>query len=330
MLPYLPDSLAVVLLAFVGLFTVIDFLLGKSGRKKLQTMLEDWWLKLQYINYSDMGIKEAQFCTRILDCMFGYRLLSLKRIAGSLAFYTISIIACYIFIEWSRFTSGKGLELPFVGPNWDTGFPYQLPSIILSVYTTQALLRIQIKYSRGKFSTIVALFLLPMSFCISPFIFILCGDTVLVTLVMIFQDVLGIGQHPAWEGEPFWYLSVYPFRLEVLSKFFLAHPREAVLDVLLRPTEFSHGTLAQLANYRILVEGYADTYISFVQSVTRLIRLLIFAFFILSWLLVRPGLPLVSLIIYRLSEAERGPLILLAAALAGLTKIIQEAFRRLH
>lgn len=49
----------------------IDFLLGKAGRAKLVTALEDWWVRFDDVSKINFGRKEAEFAISVLDNWFG-------------------------------------------------------------------------------------------------------------------------------------------------------------------------------------------------------------------------------------------------------------------
>lgn len=66
-------------LAFGLVGAYLDFRLRKSGQQYIRGQLETWWLKLSYINWYNFGEEEARFALSIIDCVFGKRLFSAKR-----------------------------------------------------------------------------------------------------------------------------------------------------------------------------------------------------------------------------------------------------------
>jgi hypothetical protein len=74
------------------------------------------------------------------------------------------------------------------------------------------------------------------------------------------------------------------------------------------------------------IEGllpYAPAYGAFNDLATAAIRFVLFLATFFSWLVIRPAHKGLSLVILRFAEAEKGPLTLLAAALAAVAKLLQ-------
>lgn len=64
-------------LAFVG--SLIDFVLSRRAKADLKAILEDWWLRFEYVTLRNFGHKEAEAAIAVLDRWAGPRLWSWKR-----------------------------------------------------------------------------------------------------------------------------------------------------------------------------------------------------------------------------------------------------------
>jgi hypothetical protein len=73
--------------------------------------------------------------------------------------------------------------------------------------------------------------------------------------------------------------------------------------------------------------GYLFRYEEFARASAGLIRPLMSFVFNLSFLVIRPSHRILSIVLYRLAEAENGALAVLAAALAGVIKLLQMALK---
>jgi hypothetical protein len=67
-------------------------------------------------------------------------LICLRRLVGCLAFYLIVIVCTYVAIELTHFVLAAPFEPPFSRRHFYTGFPAQLPALIISTFATQKII----------------------------------------------------------------------------------------------------------------------------------------------------------------------------------------------
>lgn len=67
------DSFLAWIAIFVSLAALVDFLLGKSGNRTLQSKLTSWWLHLSYMRGTAVVLEEAKFTLRVFQFLFGQR-----------------------------------------------------------------------------------------------------------------------------------------------------------------------------------------------------------------------------------------------------------------
>jgi hypothetical protein len=94
-LPPWVDAFLVYAFLAVLACTAADWWIGTPGRQKLQSILADWWLRIEYVNWRTFGREEALFADQVLVRLFGRRLYSIKRLISSLyvTLNTLGIIA---------------------------------------------------------------------------------------------------------------------------------------------------------------------------------------------------------------------------------------------
>jgi len=92
-------------IAFGGCGAAIDFLLGKNGQKKVRDWLELQWYRFSEIKWDNFEEKEASMSIRIIDRIFGKRLLTLKRIISCYTLVFLIFIAITVIMIVSEVTA---------------------------------------------------------------------------------------------------------------------------------------------------------------------------------------------------------------------------------
>lgn len=318
------DALATLLVACFVVLSIVNFILGKSGRTRLQSTLEDWALRFDF-QFGQLGVAEADFCSRILSRCFGNRLFCWRRFFSSIIIYLVGLVLCYISIEYEHYLNGAPFELPFTPYHFGTGFPGQLPSIMVSTYTTQTIVRLSLEFGkRHAMVNVLMFFLVPLAMIISNLVFLTFGAIFVNTITNLMATALfrmGI-------AESYYGGNVNP-TLAFISNNVIDYYHQLFSFILYGSFWESlfiplHST--PIDNFR-LIAPYVYRYEEFVRAVAGIIRPIIFSAFIISFLIVRPGHRLFSLVLYRLAEEEKGALAVLAAALAGTIKLLQMALK---
>jgi len=148
------DAFTIVLGAIVFVLSTVDFLLGKQGRKELQSRIETYWLRLSYVKLPALGISEAVGFVRFMDVIFGSRLFSVHRVVSTSAFVAVMICLGYLVIEGNRVVTGQTLRWPFVGVHWATGFPVQVLPAMVSISISRRIVTGSVRFfGRMKWGT---------------------------------------------------------------------------------------------------------------------------------------------------------------------------------
>lgn len=90
-----------VVAAFTAVGVFVDFVIGKSGQKKVRAWLEEKWLIWSDIKLDNFGRREAAFATNVIDRIFG-RFFSFRR-AACLALVFFGGVFYTIFVPIIRF-----------------------------------------------------------------------------------------------------------------------------------------------------------------------------------------------------------------------------------
>lgn len=75
--------------AFAGL---VEWWMGPAGRRRFSTLIARGWVWLSTVNWSNVGLREAQACDRLVVRMFGERALSWRRLSAA----SSAIVAIYL------------------------------------------------------------------------------------------------------------------------------------------------------------------------------------------------------------------------------------------
>jgi hypothetical protein len=86
-----------------GVGAFIDFWIGQRGQRRVRDWLETWWLRFSDVRWDNFGREEALFAVRIMDRLFGRRLLSFRR----LTITTLSIFASLGLVSFLVFASSS-------------------------------------------------------------------------------------------------------------------------------------------------------------------------------------------------------------------------------
>ena len=356
-MPHLVDPLLVWLCAFVVLFAVGDFLLGKRGRRLIQDKLENLWIRLEDAKPRYFGAAEATLFCAIMDRLFSPRLFSLRRVGSCLMLYAFLIALFYGIVETCHYSADLPWQAPFFSLHFNTGFPTRLPSIMLATYATQKMAGLSTRIpANGRMSNLLFL----SALLCSSFVSYVLTAVMLGPLSPIFIHnffVSGIRQIMMLQPGGLYPIvvidaSALMHRVEFLSVLLFDWNRtswELFLRELTIPTNFIIAFLSKSGNYPVVAEQaspdavifqlgpqvnaridvpvmYELAYGYFVDLAFFSMRILIFCALLVSWIAVRPIHKLLSVIVLRFAESDKGPLTLMAVALAGLVKILQVLF----
>jgi hypothetical protein len=316
------DSFAIVLAATVFLVGCLDFLLGKSGRKQLQSGLETFWLRLSYVKLPTLGLDEAQSFLRFLDSVFGPRLVSWRRLFSVALFVVVLIVFAYLTFEASRVASGKPLRWPFIAPHWETGFPGQVVPAMISISITRMIVSGCVRLvGRVQFSTLAFLVACALAGYIST-VFTFALGYIFGPIQDMVVSAIGIGVHyithldDVTQGREYVFKYAFPFWWsQIKIGFALAYGATRAPFV----AAYLLFSLAQENDW--LVRTWYDYCIALGFGG---IRILFAIAFIGSWIFLPPVKWISSLIMLRLAESERGALTAVATGLALLAKLLQE------
>lgn len=310
----------------VGL-TTTDFLLGKSGRKRLQSQLEDYWLHLSEIRLPTLGLAEATASLRFIDYVFGPKLLSLHRLLSTAVAVGLMICVGYMAIELGRMLIGKPLRWPFEEPHWNTAFPDQVIPAALSISITRFLLAQSIKLAgHGKWSTLWFLVATSVVGAFSFFAALAIGMAMPMYLTMgsyvvsdgiravVDADVVGTSSR--------WWESLVALLNAVLAV------TNLILVLAYVNTVHVFGWFYLVFLEQAMSSDDASQFPIWYSIVVAmgfgLIRLLFAFTFVGSWVLMPPLKWFTLLILLRLAETEKGALTALSIGMALVAKLVQQ------
>ncbi len=319
------DAFTIVLGAIVLVLSAIDFLLGKQGRKELQSRIETYWLKLSYIKLPALGINEATGFVRFIDIVFGSRLFSVHRVISTSAFVALMICLGYFVIEGARIATGHTLRWPFVGVHWATGFPVQVLPAMVSISISRGIVAGSIRlFGRMKWGTLPLLVAVGTAGYLSVIIPITVSFGFVPAEYMV-RDIVDYAltyvtkideANSTEERQSVFYFAPLAYAYTMigvsLSKVALLHPYSAFQMFM------------GLAFHNDMVRGLYDFFIAMGVGG---IRIVFAVAFFGSWVFLTPLQWISSLLLLRLSEADRGALTIVATGLALLAKIVQEITR---
>jgi hypothetical protein len=316
------DGFGIALLILVVALAVIDFLMGKPGRQKLQSILESWWLKLSYIRLPTLGLSEAQSFVEFIDRVFGRRLLSRHRLVSTAVLVTILVSIAYLILETSQVTSGP--------PRWPFAaeymrWPFQVILAMVSISITRALVTTCLRAVKGyRWGTPIFLFAIglagylsaaivtTMAMSLFPLESLITGYFAEALRLVTHSDVAKFYQPP----------STTQFFLPLLSWMAMTGVRVS------RPALYDPvGAWDFFINFALDLNMVGPWYDFFIALGVGAIRILFAVVFLASWMFLPPLKWISSLILLRLAEAERGALTVIAAGGAVLAKLIQELIK---
>jgi hypothetical protein len=80
------------IIAFGGLGTFIDFVIGRGGQAKVRDFLLNWWVKFADVNWNNFAKKEAKFATTLLENIFGKSIFGIRRFIFVILLYLLSSV----------------------------------------------------------------------------------------------------------------------------------------------------------------------------------------------------------------------------------------------
>lgn len=78
---------------FGGVGAIMDFWIGREGQKRVRNRIEDWWLRMSYINLRSFGREESLFAVEVIDRLFGRKFFSERRLVSVSIVVSVAIIA---------------------------------------------------------------------------------------------------------------------------------------------------------------------------------------------------------------------------------------------
>lgn len=318
-LPRWVDSFLIYVVFAVAMCAAVDWLMGKAGRKKLQATMEDWWLRLEYVNWRTFGAAEARFADDVLVRFYGRRLFSFTRFGS--AFQTVGIVTTLI--------AGSGLLMYHLGlgmrPTLDLWKFVEIAlsqTLLFAVSVSMTrLLMLPLRWSPS--SETLRLLIFCMMVAISIYVFVLWPGVLhaLVTLASTY----GRYEYLAWIGRV---CECAPFSevvLNTLQFLFLSFIAVGRFDVALLfsifDSWFKHFMGILSANP---IEVHEAVFVT-MSMLPTLMRLLLAVVFLASAVLRRLIKPIMSTLLLRFTEAEQGVLTVVGIGLGGIAKMVQEA-----
>jgi len=84
---------------FVAVAAITDWYIGKSGRGKIREKVGDFWLRMEITPYQTIIFDSIKEFSRIIESIFGTRILSIRRMFASAVYTTASfLLAIIIFL----------------------------------------------------------------------------------------------------------------------------------------------------------------------------------------------------------------------------------------
>ena len=97
----------------VGFVALVEILLGRRGRRRMQAALENLWYKFDEMKFQMAGKTEATSCLRFFDRIYSDKFFSPKRLVSSFLTSIILISLYYILVESYRMSMGLYFRPPF-------------------------------------------------------------------------------------------------------------------------------------------------------------------------------------------------------------------------
>lgn len=314
------DPFTVWLLIFVGMVGLVDFLLGPEGRKKIRLRMEDWWLHLKDVRLPKAGKEEATLCLKCVEYGFGASCLSVRRFVACLVYLMAVFVLAYMASELVRIFDGMPLRPPFMGVHYNTNPSANYLTLFISIAITHYLLKVSIaRISGGRFESAKFGLVLVATIVVSIVSLVVVENCVKDGIAR-FLCIIAPNEKVLFSCEKL----PKDFNTWQLLTIFVGEFSNTWDDLMLIVERPSVLFLAFSAQFDRLVNGTASTFYSLAVSYSVImLRVLIMVLFVVGWAVARRAHDFASLVLYRLTEAEKGPLTALAAGLAALAKILE-------
>jgi hypothetical protein len=93
-----------VIATFAGIGAFIDFLIGKVGQEKVKTLLFEWWVRFDDVQWKDFGKQEGLFAAHCIERWFGKNIWNHRRLGtGLFIFLLLLFIGFSLSITPDRF-----------------------------------------------------------------------------------------------------------------------------------------------------------------------------------------------------------------------------------
>jgi hypothetical protein len=303
-------------LLFVALCAIADFLIGVNGRKQIQDALESGWIKFDDIKPRQAFQAEARIWLALFEKIFGERLVSYHRLFACVAGVALVYALVYVASEFERLRLG----LPFRYPGSRDHLVTNPLATFLFFYVGVAVTHWISRWSVSRMgtslgATLFAIITLVVTLIVSVL-------TMVVTDILLKQVIV------------YWMCQIPSLgRCEEL--------RATASDDAMRT--YAHETLRGIESVladpawvgRYLHYGFQSLVVgksSYIYTVACSYSIIVLRcgavlLFIFAWGLRRFAHATCSLVLYRLAEAEKGVLLLVASALTGLAKLLQMAIK---
>jgi hypothetical protein len=297
---------------------IADFILGPDGRKTLQSRLEDLWLWFDGVSWKHAGQKEANFCLAVMERLFGKRAFSLRRVLSAVTYMLLAYAAIYSASEIARIQR----SLPFRWPNTEAHNHAEVPGTFIVLFVGLSLTlwicrEAVMRFAGTRFETLKFTATLAVTLAVSLITHALVFPT---GLTLYSLGVCEVGHVLGLEGaicSEYLSYRLWPLVWSLIwggvsmCGYLVGHPWD----------------LFNFFNYEF--EQLVINQNAFVYSIAAglsilLLRLGLTSFFLFGWALRRPLHKVTSLVLYRLSQSEKGVLALLAMALAALIKLLRD------
>jgi hypothetical protein len=333
------DWFGILVAVLVAAVYFIDFLIGEEGNKKVRSGLLVGWYYFSKIPVRALGAEEVRFTLGVFDNFVGDRLFSWRRLGASLVIVCVGIATGYLLIEHDRWVQGLPFQWPFSPSHFRTGFPTQLPSVMISLSITRWILAWSVNNISGTFR--LAWLLLPTYAALALITYVLADAVSGIVALMIGVPLNNLMYHftAPLTGEVVRPLDLMPPLKEVWVAFQLGtnlqvgdSPNDAMLHFLpllkLLGRHIVDVHQSPITYFDLHMNSARAGYPGILNSLTigwiaNGLRIGIGAAFVGSWILAFIAYRPLELILRRLAESDRAPLGHIALGLGGVAKLIQ-------
>lgn len=296
------SNVAVFVAAWGGVGAFADFLLGKTGQKRVRDTMEAWWVLLSDVRLGTFTAREAGVAAGLLERMFG-TFWSWKRLRA------VSLAVLASILVWGM---GRVYHyLAGIGEAFDLPFRWTLMPVVVSIVSfwcatsvNIVLARLLARYNAGSPRRGLMLYAVLMT---SQLAFITVSYELQMALIATINGSTYLPNGPYAGMRPAW-LGAYLNNLEwMLANIWL----DSVLGF------FSTGLGGWGSIWSHIV-----TVLLYLAAMIRLGILILFTF---SFLL-RPAQRMLTLVIERLVESDRPILTLVFGGTAAIAKTLHAVF----